>query len=377
MQEITQGYRRPETPSPEIWDLGLAGREDAIWDLLERQVLDRSQVTSAPQMDTLTQVLSRPCTCALQAVLDLMGHEHRRDGTVRDTSLDLLTNTLNMSGLDGEHYRAIIAPRIAFLRHVAPRWVEEHRHRLFGDGAPDNLGQRTIDLALADGLPDPWLLEHFRGQVQDAVQRATDQALEHYLVAMLREVPGYSVDDAVTFFQPLGKLSDAGQALGRLLGNNEAAAGHVALAAQFWEKAISISQGTPESLTGFGWYANIPGLDDVTWNRLTRLTLTITRGRIDWAHRVADRAAHQQPTADTLEIHSQLLRGVSDSWEQRLVLDIATAAIKKATDPQTGTAEYKRLRTALLERGVNLASSAPGDDTNHPNQQGEQPGQDD
>jgi hypothetical protein len=347
-------------------DLGPAGREDAIWDLLERQVLDRGQATLAPDMDTLTQVLNRPCTCALQAVLDLMGHEHRRDGTVRDAALNVLTDTLAVSGLDGEHYRAIIAPRIAFLRHVAPRWVEEHRDRLFGDGAPDNLGQVTIDLALAYGLPDPWLLEHFRGQVQDAVQRATGQALEHYLVAMLREVPGYGVDDVVTFLRSLSKVSDAGQALGRLLGSNEAAAGHVALAAQFWEKAISVSQGAPESLTGFGWYANIPGLDDITWNRLTRQTLMITRGRIDWAHRVADRAAHQQPTPDTLEIQSQLLRGLSDYWEQRLVLDIATTAIKKATDPQTGTAEYERLRTGLLERGVDLTSPAPGEDTNPP-----------
>ena len=354
-------------------DLGFAGHEDAIWELLERQVRDRSRDTSAPDMGTLTQVLNRPCTCALQAVLDLMDHEHRGGGTVRDAALNLLTDTLAANGLDGEHYRVIIARGIAFLRHVAPRWVEEHRDRLFGNGAPGDLGQVTIDLALAYGLPDPWLLEHFRGQVQDAVQRATSGALEHYLVAMLREIPGYPVDDAVTFLRSLGKLSDAGHALGRLLGSNEAAAGNVTLAARFWEKAVNISRGTPESLTGFGWYANIPGLDDITWNRLTRQTLTITRGRIDWAHRVADRAAHQQPTADTLEIHSQLLRGLSDYWEQRLVLDIATNAIKKATDPQTGTAEYERLRTVLLERGVSLTSPAPEEDTNPPDQQGEQP----
>ena len=351
-------------------DLGLAGREDAIWGLLEHQVRDRSKATSAPGMDTRTQALSRPCTCALQAMLDLMGYEHRRDGTVRDAALNLLTATLAVSGLDGEHYRAIIAPRIAFVRHVAPRWAEEHRDRLFRGGAPGSLGQMAIDLALAYGLPDPWLLEHFRGQVQDAVRRAMDNALDHYLVAMLRAVPGYNVDDAVTFLRSLGKLSDAGQALGRLLGSSETAAGHVVLAAQFWEKAIDISRDIPESLTGFGWYANIPGLDDVTWNRLTRQTLTVTRGRIDWAHRVADRAAHQQPSPDTLEIHSQLLRGLSDYWEQRLVLDIATTAIKKATDRQTDTAEYERLRTVLLERGVNLTSPVPGGDTNPSEQQG-------
>jgi hypothetical protein len=69
---------------------------------------------------------------------------------------------------------------------------------------------------------------------------------------------------------------------------------------------------------------------------------------------VAERAARQQPAPDTLEILNQLLRGIPDYWEQRVVLDIAAATIKKATHPQTDTAEYKRLSTTLLERGVDL-----------------------
>jgi hypothetical protein len=142
---------------------------------------------------------------------------------------------------------------------------------------------------------------------------------------------------------------------------------------RFWEKAISVSHGTPEILTGFGWYANVPSLDDTTWNRLTRRTLTITRGRIDWALRVADRAAQQQHTTDTLEILNQLLRTLSDYWEQRLVLDIATIAIKKATGPQTDTTEYKRLHTVLLERGTILDSSVPKDDASSSDQQNEPP----
>ena len=145
---------------------------------------------------------------------------------------------------------------------------------------------------------------------------------------MLWQVPGYSVDEAVTFLRSLGRLSDAGQALGRLLGDNDASTEHAALAAQFWEKAIS--RGTVETLAGFGWYAEISALDDTTWARLTRQTLTITRGRIDWARHVADRAARPQPTPDTLEILNQLLRGLPDGWDQRSVLDTATLAIKKA-----------------------------------------------
>src|SRR5260370_27990686 len=105
-------------------------------------------------------------------MVDLMGHEYRRDGTVRATALSLLAETLTVSGLDGDHYRAVIAPRIAFLRHVAPRWVQEHREQLFGDRAPGNLGQPPINLPLFPRVPDHPLLEHFRDPVRDAVRRS-------------------------------------------------------------------------------------------------------------------------------------------------------------------------------------------------------------
>jgi hypothetical protein len=333
-------------------DLGFAGRESDIWSFLEVQARDRTQATGAPGADVLVQVLSRPCTHSLQAVLDLMGYQYRHGKTVEASALSLLTDTLAITGRDGEDYRAVIAPRIAFLRHVAPHWVEEHRGQLFGDDAPGTLGQVTIDLALSSGFPDRWLLEHFRDQVEDAVQRRTGSALEHYLVAVLWRVPGYSVDDAVKFTGSHGLLSAAGEALGRLLRNKAATAEQVGLGTRFWEKATG--QRTPESLIGFGWYAEIGGLDNTTWNRLTRQTLTVTRGRIDWANRVAARAARQQPTPDTLEILNLLLRGLQEIWEQRMVLDIATTTIKKAASPQTETAEYERLRTTLLERGINL-----------------------
>ena len=212
-----------------------------------------------------------------------------------------------------------------------------------------------------------------REQVRDAVRRTTDNALDHFLVAMLWQVPGYSVDEAVTFLRSLGRLSDAGQALGRLLGDGDASPEHAGLAAQFWER--SIHGGTVETLAGFGWYAEISALDDITWARLTRQTLTITRGRIDWARNVAGRAARPQPTPDTLEILNQLLRGLPDGWDQRSVLETATLAIKKANRRQTETPEYQRLRTTLLERGVDLASPGLRQDAELPADPDEEPDQ--
>ena len=333
-------------------DVGFATRKEEIWAFLDHQVRARGQVTYVPDSDPLAQAINRPCTHALQAVFDLMGHEYRDQGAVSPRALDLLAETLALSGQDGAQHRAIIAPRLAFLRYVAPTWVDDHRGQLFGADAPGNLGQTTVDLALSWGRPSPWLLEHFRDQVHDAVRRTTNNALDHYLVAMLWKVSGYSVDEALTFLRCVRRLSDAAQALGHLLQSDDASIEHAAVAAQFWEESLRGDNG--ETLAGFGWYVEISSLDDATWARLTRQTLSITRGRIDWARRVADRAARPQPTSDTLEILNQLLRGLHDSWDQRYVLDTAALAIKKVNHPQTGIPEYQRLRTTLLERGVDL-----------------------
>lgn len=352
-------------------DLGFAGNDDAIWALLGREVLDRSQPTSAPGTGTLIEVINRPCTHALQAVFALMAHEHRRAGTTRDAALNLLDQALAVGGSDGEHYRAVIAPQAALLRRLAPDWVEQRRSQLFGDSAPDGLGQATIDLALSQGFLDPWLMENYQPQVKDAVQRNVDQALECYLAAMLREVPGYTVDGTVRFLRPLARLSDAGQALGQLAASQGATAGHVALATQFWEKVIRL--GAQENLAGFAWYANVPGMDDSTWSRLARQTVTLTRGHTDWAHRVAERAAQQEPTPDTLEILNHLVRGTPDYWEQRIILDIAITAIAEATPSQAGTPEYRRLHTALLERGADLTSPAAEEGVRAADGQGQGP----
>lgn len=145
------------------------------------------------------------------------------------------------------------------------------------------------------------------------------------------------------------------------MGDNDATTEHVALAAQFWEK--SIHKGTAETLAGFGWYAEISALDDITWARLTRQTLSITRGRIDWARHVADRAARSQPTPDTLEILNQLLRGLPDGWDQRRILEIAIITVPKVDRRQANTPEYQRLRTTLLERGADVPPPDPEQDT--------------
>jgi hypothetical protein len=138
---------------------------------------------------------------------------------------------------------------------------------------------------------------------------------------------------------------------------------HVATAISFWEQALI--GGNPEDLTGFGWYAEIGHMDGTTWNGLTRQTLNITRGSIDQARRVADRAASQEPTPDTLEILNLLLRGLQDGWDHWNILSTASRTIKGA-ESLSAAPEYQRLRTSLLERGVDLGRPSTVDDPEPP-----------
>lgn len=332
-------------------DLGFGDHHDEVWSILRSEVLSRGEQSGlgGGSLDPLEMAINRPCTRALEAVLVFMGHEFRIHQVIRAEALELLTSILELPDSDGAEHRAILAPRVGFLRHIASDWVEQHREQLFGDAAPTNLGQLTIDLALKWGQPNSWLLENYPHKVEDAVRRDVDNALEQYLVAMLRQTPGYGVSDAFNFHGSLNKLSEAAEALGRLLRPDNAPARAVTVAIEFW--TLALENPRPESLAGFGWFAEISAVDEEIWEDLTLRTLTGNRGRIDWAHKVAERAAASPPNPHTLAILNELVRGRTDEWDRRRTAELAVQALAGA-DGLANTSEYQRLRITLLERGL-------------------------
>ena len=332
-------------------DIGFGGRRDEVWSILQSEVERRNEPSHIVDgaRDPLDAAINRPCTRALQAGLSFMGHEYRTHGTVRPEAMRLLSAVLRLENRDGAEHRAILAPRLGFLRHIASDWVDEHRDELFGMTAPAGLGQLTIDLALRWGQPNSWLLETFPDAVKDAVRRDVDDALAHYLVAMLWQLPQYSVKKVVDFLRSAAKLSAAGEALGHLLRSEDTSPEHARLAVQFWARALD--GGTAETLAGFGWLSDTSAIDNDTWTDLTRRTLTATGGRIDGAHKIAERATAQPLSTGTLAILNQLVRGLADEWDQRSVTGLAVQALGQARH-LAGTPEYKRLRTTLLERGM-------------------------
>jgi hypothetical protein len=75
---------------------------------------------------------------------------------------------------------------------------------------------------------------------------------------------------------------------------------------------------------------------------------------MDRARDVAKRAAQANPSLDTMEILNQLVRGGGEIWEQHSILTEASEAIARAQHRLTESKEYERLRTALLERGIEV-----------------------
>ena len=340
-------------------DSGFDQRSAEVWEMLAADVDNRSQPTGivAAARDPLELAINRPCTRALDAVLACMAHELRSRESVRLQAIRLLEQTLRLTGDDALQFRAIIAPAIGFLHYVVPGWVERFRGLLFGADAPDGLGQKTLDQALKWSQPNRWLLEQFADAVRDAVCRDVERALDHFLIALFQRWSGYNLSQVEAFVGSRPKLlAQAGNALGRLLSDENANQPHIAIAVEFWQVALEKKR-APEGLRGFGWLGQVTLLDDAQWAELTAATLERTDGRIDGAYKVTERVRESAPSRTTLRIMDKVVRGV-DTHGWYMVERDAVALIGRSAH-LADTDEYGRLRTALLERGVELDPAAP------------------
>ncbi len=335
-------------------DRGFDGRADEAWAVLVSEASDRSEpsdiVSISTGPDFLVSANGRPCTRALVAVLAFLAYEYRSSGTVRPEATSLFEDGLRLTGIDGAEHRAVLAPRIGFLLHVMPEWTETTRELLFGSLAPEGLGQLSVELAIEWSPPNPWLLENFRDAVRNAVMSDAEHAMEHMIVAMLWNSPGYSVQQTVAFLRASPELvSRSGHALGLVLDDADADQSLVDVAADFW-RTVLVTE-TSAALEGFGFLSQVAAMDAEVWEELMLQTVQAAGGRVDWSYGIAERLETSRPTTAGLAILNELVRGGIDDWDSVLVIEKASAMLARATDLQE-TDEYRRLRTTLLERGV-------------------------
>jgi len=334
-------------------DVGFAEKDDLIWEILEIEARDFTETSgvSGTDFDPIETGLSRPSVSAYDAVLAFAGFEFRKSSIVRPEVFALLDTALDLTGRAGAEHRGVIATRIAFLRHVNSSWIEDRKDKIFGESAPPELAAPTMDMALKWGQPNRWILENFPKQVQEAVKRDTTNAIDHYLVAALWKVDGYAADQIVSFLVNVGKLSDAGERMGRLLKGEDVEPGVMEVGILFWK--LSLEHSSNNSLSGFGWFAEVVCIPFEVWLDLMTKTVVAMRGRVDWAHKVGKRINSEEITQNSLTIINELIRGLADEWDRRSLGEMGVSAIEKSQGLDD-SAEYKRLHTTLLERGFDL-----------------------
>lgn len=330
--------------------LGFAERSDEVWQMLNARARDRTIPPSVVggEGGTLSAAINRPCTRAFQVALSFAEQEFRLTGVIRTEALELIEDVLRLEGFDGAQYRAIMATRLHILRQIAPLWVDEVSDLMFGDSAPPSLAQAMADAALEWGPPCRWLLEQYAPLVRDAVDRGVSQALNRVIIAMLCNMPGYSVqENFASLCQKEQRVRDASRMLSRHLQHEGADPSHIDAALRFWDEAIANKN--TSLLDGFGWFSEIKALDSAAWANRTLKTLELTDGCIEWSHRVAERAISMGPSTTTLAILNSLIRCTSDASDRVQVLARAAELIGQA-EQFAETGEYQRLHTTLLER---------------------------
>ena len=207
-----------------------------------------------------------------------------------------------------------------------------------------------IDQAVKWARPNEWLITNFREMVRSSVEGEKDGAIDHLLLAMLWEWPGYSVEENVAFLRKSPMLvPNSGEAVGRLLRSGEVEQRHLEIAVEFWRAVLKSEKGP--GLKGFGWFAELESMDSELWAELTLQTLQSSGGVIDRGHGVAERAMGLTPSQTSLAIVNELVRGQIDDWGLRDIADHAAELVSSAQGLE-GTDEYGRLRTAFLERGM-------------------------
>jgi len=248
---------------------------------------------------------------------------------------------LRLTGTDGTEHRAVLVSRIGFPLHVLPEWTETNRDLLFGSQAPVGLGQLSVEQAIEWSRPNRWLPENFPDTVRNAVRHHAKRAMEHMIIAMLWNCPGYSVQETVAFLRNSSDLvSKSGHAPGCLLDDSDADQRLVNVAVDFWSTVLDTERGA--AVEGFGYLAEVTAIDNELWEEPTLRTIEAVGGKVDWIHGIAKRLAASSQTTAGLAALNELVRGRLEEWGRLFVDERAVAILSKANP----SARNRRLQAA-------------------------------
>jgi len=236
---------------PDMFDVVLQRAHDRN----DRSLLDAEQ-------DPLLVAINRPSMKALQTAIILGWRSIRAGGPVPPALVDLLDEVVAVDGADGLQSQAILARSLDELGEAVPDWMTSHHDQLFGQAAPDDLGQRTVELAVSRRGIKFGMLETLRDQVFRAAAAKVRNSRSYLLMAMLNGVRDFSVDEVGEWLiaRDAASIGDVVGTLGHLLTREQDT--------DALERGIKLVDvltargATPETMAGLGRWYGVRALDD-------------------------------------------------------------------------------------------------------------------
>lgn len=238
------------------------------------------------------------------------------------------------------------------MRQMVPEWFEQNKQYLFGSAASAKLGRAALDTYLTWGRPDAFVLERYRDGVLDAVKRGISNALYHTLCCMLYGTCGYDPEYVAKSLKKIVPkyISKIGWYMPKLLPKGVDAV-HVQRGIAFWDSVLEHPpKPKPEMLAEFGWWADVPGIDQGRWEELMMRTCDMTE-KLNWSHRVAERISSSQTITDTGWKILARLFDIDIGYDKGEVAKYSMDALRKTVGSKDVPESRSHLREVLVDHG--------------------------
>ena len=306
-------------------------------------------------VEYLHMVDGLPHVRAVSTLFEVIRYAKRNDAEVPKMALARITKAIRLTGKYGVDYHACIGPEALLMHWLDPDWFEQNEQYLFGSAASSELGRVALDMHLMQIRPAEFILVKYRDMVLDAVKRDVHMALHHLLGCLLYGTRGYDPEYVAKSLMKIGPeyVSKTGWHIFRLLGKG-AGADHVRRSMAFWASVLEQSP-KPEALTGFGWWASVPGIDQKRWEELMLRTCELAE-LLDWSQEVAKRISTSETITDAgWRILARLI-SICLGSDKYGVVKYAMDALRKTVDDADAPESRSHLRNVLLEHNVHDAA---------------------
>ena len=329
-----------------------------VWSfVIDAVVLPAPETDEQPDysVEYLYTVHDLPHVQAVYTLFKMILYTKRNNIEVFKTALARIAQAIRLTGKYGVDYHACIGSEALFLHWVDPDWFEQNEQYLFGSSVSVELGRVALDMCMIMNQPNAFILEKYRDGVLGAVKRDTPRALHYLRCGLLWGISGYDPKHVAKELSNIGPeyvSKTGGWDMFDML-REGAGAEHVRRAVDFWESILNQSP-KPEALVGFGWYANVPGIDQERWEKLMMRTCKMVK-KLDCSWGVAERISTSQTITDTgLGILARLLKTDIGSHMDE-VAKYAMDALRKTVDATDALELRSHLREVLVDRGFRNA----------------------